>query len=124
MRAGAAGNTAAVKSLLHAGAEPRRADAQGWTSLLLAARQGHEDVVRALLEHHSNNGDGSTDGAWADASAEDDAIMSIMLAVGADTGASGVEVAGVRLQRVVDGIVQRGQHAAAAKAAGREPLSS
>ena len=50
--------------------------------------------------------------------------MSIMLSVGADTGASGVEAAGVRLQRVVDGIVQRGQHAAAAKVTGREPVSS
>ena len=101
MRASSAGNVAAVRSLLAAGADPRRSYDKGWTSLLLAARQGHEDVVRVLLE--------AGEGAW-DADEEDDAVTSIMLAVGADTAATGVEGTGLRLQRVVHGILQRTKH--------------
>ena len=101
MRASGAGNVVAVRSLLAAGADPRRSYDKGWTSLLLAARQGHEDVVRVLLE--------AGEGAW-DADEEDDAVTSIMLAVGADTAATGVEGTGLRLQRVVHGILQRTKH--------------
>ena len=92
-------NVAAVRSLLAAGADPQRSDGQGWTSLLLAARHGHEDVVRVLLEQNR---------VW-DAHAEDDAVASIMLAAGADAAAGGVDATGLRLQRVVEGILRRAQ---------------
>ena len=101
MRASGAGNVAAVRSLLAAGGDPRRSYDKGWTSLLLAARQGHEGVVRVLLE--------AGGGAW-DADEEDDAVTSIMLVVGADAAAPGVEGTGLRLQRVVHGILQRTTH--------------
>lgn len=44
------GRTAAVRLLLGAHADPNAADADGWTPLAFAARFGHLDIVKELLD--------------------------------------------------------------------------
>lgn len=44
------GRTAAVRLLLGAHADANAADADGWTPLAFAARFGHLDIVKELLD--------------------------------------------------------------------------
>lgn len=44
------GRTAAARLLLGAGADANAADADGWTPLAFAARFGHLDIVKELLD--------------------------------------------------------------------------
>src|SRR5436190_6838814 len=48
------GDVTAVRRLLDEGAEVEAGDNAGWTSIIQAARSGHNEVVRLLLEHGAN----------------------------------------------------------------------
>lgn len=48
------GKTEIVKLLLEKGADPNAQDEQGWTALLLAAKENYPDIVRLLLDKGTN----------------------------------------------------------------------
>ncbi|WP_138380790.1 ankyrin repeat domain-containing protein [Luteithermobacter gelatinilyticus] len=50
----ASGQTDIVKALLVAGADPDAQQDGGYTALMSSAHQGHEDIVRVLLDHGAN----------------------------------------------------------------------
>ena len=79
-----------------------RLTSRNYSAKKLAANMECE-IFRVLLE------EGGGARPW-DAEEEDDVVTSIMLAVGADAAASGVEDTGLRLQRVVHGILRRTKH--------------
>ena len=51
VQASAKGDTIEVKRLLDSGANPDAAARDDWTPLTVAAREGHESVVRLLIDH-------------------------------------------------------------------------
>lgn len=48
------GKTEIVKLLLEKGADPNAQDEQGWTALLLAAKENYPDIVKLLLDKGTN----------------------------------------------------------------------
>lgn len=54
LQAAELGNRAAVGLFLDAGVHPEIRNEQGWTPLMLAAFNGHEESVALLLKHHAD----------------------------------------------------------------------
>lgn len=53
MVAAAKGKTSFVRELLAHGADPNAEDADSWTALLCAAKEGHRDICLQLLEQNA-----------------------------------------------------------------------
>lgn len=54
MLAAAKGRSSFVRELLAHGADPNAEDADNWTALLCAAKEGHTDICLQLLEHNAD----------------------------------------------------------------------
>jgi len=87
------GSTARAQELLSAGADVEAQDNANWTPILKAARGGHTEIVKMLLEHGANpnvveHGNGNmTPLIWA-ASLDNIECVQMLLAHGADVNAS------------------------------------
>jgi ankyrin repeat protein len=90
MRASLIGATAAVKTLLDAGADVNAADRHGRTALMEAVFSGHTETIRALLERGADV-DAKDLGGWTAlmeaASKGHTEIVRMLLARGADVNA-------------------------------------
>ncbi len=53
-RAAVAGDRRAVALFLEAGVNTEISNERGWTTLMLAAFNGHDDVIKVLMKHHAN----------------------------------------------------------------------
>lgn len=54
MLAASKGRSSFVRELLAHGADPNAEDADNWTALLCAAKEGHTDICLQLLEQNAN----------------------------------------------------------------------
>jgi len=54
LRAAEIGDTRAVEQFLNRGLDPNTADPKGYTLLMIAARNGHRDLVWSLIRRHAN----------------------------------------------------------------------
>lgn len=86
------GEAGLVKSLLARGADPARADAEGWTALHWAVHENREAVVRVLLDHDAAAGVNTPDTAGSTplllaAEAGSEVLVRLLLERGADKDA-------------------------------------
>ncbi len=82
-----------VKSLLKQGADPDEADDQGYTPLIIAAREGYNSIARALIEYKADinkpDRDGNTPLIWSVTNTHAPSIQTFLDA-GADTDKLGM----------------------------------
>ncbi len=90
-RAAQAGDAAGLKAALEAGARVNASDAWGNTALLLAAREGHLEIVRSLLRARARpeGRDGPMSPLAAAALGGHTPVMQLLMRAGADLNAEG-----------------------------------